>query len=222
MAGNPRKVPLKKWTPHIQDWQQGDPSWQTCKGKGLIGAINYLSGKGCNAFSFLTYNAGGDGDNVWPFIERNDKLHYDCSKLDQWGIVFDHGTAKGMYLHFKMQETENDDHHRHADNSAPVPESLDGGELGTQRKLYRRELIARYAHNLALNWNLGEENTQSTQQHTAMLDYIAQLDAYGHNRVLHTFPNEQDKRYEPLLGDKSKLTGLSLQNSHIKDTRWRV
>ena len=24
-----------------------------------------------NAFSFLTYNAGGDGDNVWPFVERD-------------------------------------------------------------------------------------------------------------------------------------------------------
>ena len=34
------------------------------------GAINYLSGKGCNVFSFLPYNAGGDGDNVWPFVER--------------------------------------------------------------------------------------------------------------------------------------------------------
>mgnify|MGYP001388129186 CR=1 FL=1 len=79
------------------------------KGKGLIGALNYLSDKGCNTFSFLTYNAGGDGDNVWPFIARDDKLHYDCSKLDQWGIVFDHAQAKGLYLHFKMQEQENDD-----------------------------------------------------------------------------------------------------------------
>ena len=38
----------------------------------------------------LTYNAGGDGDNVWPFVERDATLHYDCSKLDPWGIVFDH------------------------------------------------------------------------------------------------------------------------------------
>ncbi len=222
VAGKPDKVPLKTWSPHLQDWHAGDPTWQGGKGKGLIGAINYLSGKGCNAFSFLTYNAGGDGDNVWPFTKRDDKLHYDCSKLDQWGIVFDHGTARGMYLHFKLQETENDDHHRHGEEGGTVPESLDGGELGTQRKLYCRELIARYAHNLALNWNLGEENTQSTAQHKAMLDYIATLDAYQHNRVLHTFPNEQELRYEPLLGDKSSLTGLSLQNSHIKDTHWQV
>jgi hypothetical protein len=88
IAGKPDKVPLKTWAPHVQDWENGDPTWKDGKGKGLIGAVNYLSNKGCNAFSFLTYNAGGDGDNVWPFVSRNDKFHYDCSKLDQWGIVF--------------------------------------------------------------------------------------------------------------------------------------
>lgn len=217
IAGNAKKSPLKTWRAHQQDWQSGDPTWQDDKGKGLIGAINYLSGKGCNAFSFLTYNAGGDGDNVWPFIHRDDKLHYDCSKLDQWGIVFDHGTAKGMYLHFKMQETENDDHRRHR-GAHGVPESLDGGNLGTQRKLYCRELIARFGHNLALNWNLGEENTQSTEQQQAMINYIHDVDPYDHHIVIHTFPNEQDKVYRPLLGDRSKLTGLSLQNSGIHDT----
>ena len=217
IAGKPQKVPLKTWAPHVKDWNDGDPTWKDGKGKGLIGAVNYLSGKGCNAFSFLTYNAGGDGDNVWPFIQRDDKLHYDCSKLDQWGIVFDHGTRKGMYLHFKMQETENDDHRRHRAEGG-VPECLDNGDLGPQRRLYCRELIARFGHNLALNWNLGEENTQTTDQQQAMIDFIAETDPYGHNIVVHTFPNEQDKVYDALIGDKSQLTGVSLQNSGIKDT----
>ncbi len=217
VANKPDKSPLKTWTPHVRDWSDGDPTWGDGKGKGLIGAVNYLSGKGCNAFSFLTYNAGGDGDNVWPFIDRDDKLHYDCSKLDQWGIVFDHATMRGMYLHFKMQETENDDHIR-GKNGGFVPTSLDGGNLGTQRKLYCRELIARFAHNLALNWNLGEENTQTTEQQKAMINYIDAVDAYDHPIVIHTFPDQQDKVYRPLLGSKSKLTGVSLQNSALKDT----
>lgn len=217
IAGNAKKAPIKKWASHLQDWKDGDPTWGDGKGKALIGAVNYLSGKGCNAFSFLTYNAGGDGDNVWPFVQREDKLHYDCSKLDQWGTVFDHGTAKGMYLHFKMQETENDDH-RKGKGGGYVPECLDGGNLGIQRKLYCRELIARFGHNLALNWNLGEENTQSKKQQQAMIDYIAHIDAYGHNIVLHTYPDQQDKIYGPLLGDKSKLTGVSLQNSSLRTT----
>lgn len=219
IAGNAKKAPIKTWSDHVQDWNDGDPTWQGGKGKGLIGAVNYLSGKGCNAFSFLTYNAGGDGDNVWPFIQREDKLHYDCSKLDQWATLFEHGTHRGMYLHFKMQETEMDDNNRGTGNkSGLVPTSLDGGNLGTQRKLYCRELIARFGHNLALNWNLGEENTQTTKQIKDMINYIADTDAYDHNIVIHTFPTQQDKVYKPLLGDASKLTGTSLQNSSLSTT----
>jgi len=217
VAGNPKKAPLKTWSPHLKDWKEGDPTWKNGKGKGLVGAVNYLSGKGCNAFSFLTYNAGGDGDNVWPFIQREDKLHYDCSKLDQWSTIFDHATSRGMYLHFKLQETENDDHKKGKGNGF-VPESLDGGNLGTQRKLYCREMIARFGHNLALNWNLGEENTQTTKQQIAMINYLSELDPYDHNIVIHTFPDQQDRVYRPLLGTDSRLTGVSLQNSSLQTT----
>ena len=143
-----KAVPLKSWEPHVKDWREGDPTWKGDRGKGLIGALNYLSGKGGNAFSFLTYNAGGDGDNVWPLVGRDDKLHYDCSKLDQWCVVFDHATARGLCLHFKLQETENDDH-RQGKKLANVPTALDGGRLGSERKLYCRELIARFGHELA-------------------------------------------------------------------------
>jgi hypothetical protein len=202
---------LKTWQSHIRDWQPGDPTWQNGKGKGLTGALNYLSGKGCNAFSFLTYNAGGDGDDVWPFISRDDKLHYDCSKLDQWQIIFDHAQKLGLYLHFKLQETENDDNI--SGDRTKVPTSLDGGDLGIERKLYLRELIARFGYELALNWNLGEENTQSSEQQKAMAKYIYNTDPYMHHIVIHTYPDWQDRVYQPLLGDQSLLTGASLQNN---------
>ena len=217
-----KNVPLKTWAPHLRDWREGDPVWKKGKGKGMIGALNYLAGKGCNVFSFLPYNAGGDGDNIWPFVSREDKFHYDCSKLDQWGIVFDHGTRSGHYLHFKLQENEIDDNVRGQNTRVAIPESLDGGDLGPERKLYCRELVARFAHALALNWNLGEENTQSTQQQRAMAQYIRDLDPYDHLIVVHTFPNQQDKVYRPLLGDQSVLSGMSLQNSHISDTHWQT
>jgi hypothetical protein len=225
MAGKADKVPLKTWEPHLMDWKQGDPTWRDGKGKGLIGALNYLASKGVNAFSFLTYNAAGDGDNVWPFVERNAKLHYDCSKLDQWGIVFDHATTRGLYLHFKLQENEMDDNRRGANRkNGTISESLDGGKLGIERKLYCRELIARYGHALALNWNIGEENTQSTEEITAMVKFLHDTDPYQHPIVLHTFPPQQDEVYDPLLGGKSLLTGLSLQNSwsaaHQRTLHW--
>lgn len=220
-ARKAKKCPLKTWEPHLQDWKEGDPVWKAGKGKGLIGALNYLSGTGCNAFSFLTYNAGGDGDNVWPFAKYGETFHYDCSKLDQWGVVFDHATTKGLYLHFKLQETENDDLRKGKANG-DVPAALDGGDLGPERKLYLRELIARFGHALALNWNLGEENTQSTEQQLAMAGYIEKLDAYSHPIVIHTYPDQQDKVYGPLLGQESGLDGASLQNSNVKDCHWQV
>jgi len=225
IAGLPNKVPLKTWKPHVQDWKDGDPAWKNGKGKGLIGALNYLAAKGLNVFSFLTYNAAGDGDNVWPFVNRDDKLHYDCSKLDQWGVVFDHGTNLGLYLHFKLQENEMDDDRRGPKSEAgSIPESLDGGKLGIERKLYCRELIARFGHALAVNWNIGEENTQSAEEVIDMLRYLKETDPYQHNRVIHSFPPQQEKVYLPLLGAASELTGTSLQNpwntSHQRALVW--
>ena len=95
---------------------------------------------------------------------------------------------------------------------AGCPESLDGGKLGPERKLYCRELIARFGHALALNWNIGEENTQSTEEIADMVRYLHDTDPYRHLIVIHTFPNQQDKVYTPLLGNQSELTGASLQN----------
>jgi hypothetical protein len=218
-------VPLKTWQPHVQDWREGNPTWKRGQGKGLIGALNYLASKGCNTFSFLPYNVGGDGQNVWPMIAPDDQLHYDCSKLDQWQIVFAHAQTLGLHLHFKMQEQENDDNRRGAKrDTAAVPAALDGGDLGPARMLYCRELIARFSHNLALNWNLGEENTQSSEQQRAMAQYIQDMDPYDHNIVVHTFPNAQDKVYPPLLGKQSVLTGASLQNewrvAHQRTLKW--
>ena len=225
-------VPVHVYEPHVKDWTKGDPAWKDGKGKGLLGVVNYLSSKGANSLSFLTYNAGGDGDNVWPFVSRDDKFHYDVSKLDQWQIVFDHAQAKGLYLHFKLQETENDDNVRgeggggrgKQPQTGPVVESLDGGDLGPERKLYLREMIARFGHALALNWNLGEENTQSVEQQLAMSQYIRNLDPYRHHVVVHTHPGWQDVVYSKLLGDQSVLTGASLQNPwsavHERTLQW--
>jgi hypothetical protein len=216
---------LKTWEPHRRDWRAGDPTWKDGRGKGLVGALNYLAGTGANSVSFLTYNAGGDGDDVWPFVERNDKLHYDCSKLDQWQAVFDHAQALGLYLHFKLQETENDDNRvGNTPQVGSVPTALDAGDLGLERRLYLRELIARFGYELALNWNLGEENTQSTDQQRAMVRFIHETDPYPHPVVLHTYPDWQDRVYQPLLGADSALDGASVQTgwdiAHQRVLKW--
>ncbi|MEY2877743.1 MAG: hypothetical protein RLZZ15_123 [Verrucomicrobiota bacterium] len=218
-----KEVPLKTWAPHVGDWRAGDPTWKNGKGKGLIGAVNYLAAKGANAISFLTYNAAGDGDNVWPFVARDEKFHYDCSRLDQWGIVFDHAQARGVFLHFKLQENENDDD-RIGPQGKPgrVVESLDGGACGPERRLYLREMIARFGHHLALNWNLGEENTQSPAEQRDMANFISDTDPYHHSIVIHSFPSQQDKVYEALIGNQSILTGASTQNSWKAAHQWTL
>lgn len=221
-----KEAPLKTWAPHVRDWRAGDPTWKGGKGKGLVGALDYLASRGVDAFSFLTYNAGGDGDNVWPFVAREAKLHYDCSKLDQWRLVFEHAQALGLSLHFKTQETENDDERlSHERTPGRVPEALDGGAVGVERRLYYRELVARFAHLLALNWNLGEENTQTPEEQRAMAAAFREVDPYGHLVVIHTHPGDQDRVYTPLLGPASGLTGASLQNpwdaAHQRVLKWR-
>jgi hypothetical protein len=60
----------------------------------------------------------------------------------------------GILLNNIGQEQEND-------------QGLDGGDLGPQRKLYYRELVARFAHHLGWVWNLGEENTNTDDQRKA-------------------------------------------------------
>jgi len=154
-----------------------------------------------NAFSFLTMNIGGDDKNVYPYTADNQRTTIDVSKTAQWEQVFEHADKQGMFLHFKTQETEND-------------QLLDGGALGTERKLYYRELIARFGNHLALNWTLGEENTNTDQQRKDFAAYFHENDPYRHHVVVHTYPNDDDKVYTPLLGNNSQLTGASLQTSN--------
>jgi len=213
-AGGRRKgealaTTLHRYLPHLRDWRPGDPTWAGGKGKGIIGALNYLASKGMNSVYFLTMNVNGDGKDVWPWTSHTERLRFDCSKLDQWEIVFAHMDRLGIMLHLITQETEND-------------QLLDGGELGPQRRLYYRELVARFSYHLALTWNLGEENTNTDAQRKAFARYIHALDPYDHPVVCHTFPRAQDKVYTPLLGFEA-FEGVSLQtnDTHRQTIRWR-
>ncbi len=196
---------VKTWEPHVRDWRSGDPSWGDGKGRGLIGAINYLASEEMNSISFLTLNIAGDDRNVFPYVNYDHYERMDVSKLDQWETVFAHATRMGMFLHFKLSEVENQG-------------LLDGGDVGTQRKLYYRELIARFGHHPALNWNVGEENgrwmskettpVQTTTQRLAMARYLAETDPYGHQIVIHN-----GQPFYDILGPESRYTGLSLQTN---------
>ena len=183
---------IHEYKPHKQDWNQGDPSWKDGKGKGIIGALNYLSEKEMNSVYFLTYNLdGGDGRDVWMWSDENERERFDCSKLDQWEIIFEHMDKRGLMLHVVTQETEND--HKL------------GGSVGLNlhRKLYYRELVARFGHHLALVWNLGEENNTPDADRKKIAAYIRSLDPYDHPITVHTQHNVTLKFYNDLLGDEN-------------------
>ena len=142
-----------------------------------------------NSVYFLTYNLdGGDGKDVWMWTTPEVRDRFDCSKLAQWEIVFSHMTARGLMLHVITQETEND-------------RALGGGPgLNPERMLYYRELIARFAHQPAIVWNLGEENNTPDEDRKAIAGYIRAVDPYDHPIAVHSHANRAREDYAGILG----------------------
>lgn len=202
---------IHHYAPHVQDWQPGDPYFVSATSgvdsKGIIGALNYLGDVGVNSIYFLPMNLGGDGQETCPFIgytsSDHHKTHYDVSRLHQWAQVLDHAQDKGVMLHFVLAETEYGNE-----------TWLDSGNFGVQRKLFFRELVARFGHALALKWNLSEENDFSIQQLEQMAAYINYLDPYNHPVAVHTHPNNTGD-YPYLLGN-ANFTSTSIQYSTYK------
>ncbi len=198
---------VKSWSAHLKDWKAGDPTWTGERGKEMIGALNYLASKGLNAVSFLTNNIKGDDQNVFPYIDYDTYDRFDCSKLDQWEMVFTHAQMLGIFLHFKTFEFENQG-------------LLDNGGVGALTKLYYRELVARFGHHLALNWNLCEETGDwgnfdnaptiplYETERRAIAQCVYDIDPYHHHLVIHN-----GNWFTPMYGDQSKLTGASLQTN---------
>ncbi len=197
---------IKSYEAHIKDYEPG-VGWGKGKSEGIIGALNYIASKGMNTVYFLTMNIEGDGRDVWPYIAPDQMDRFDCSKLDQWDLVFDHAQRKGIMLHFVTQETENE-------------MLLDNGDTGYFRKLYYRELVARFGHHLMITWNLGEENgpasftpiAQNDRQRKDMAAYLKAVDPYDNYLVVHThsWVSARDSIVDSLYNFQY-LDGLSLQ-----------
>ncbi len=219
---------LHEFASHIGDWRTGDPLWGSpmygndARGRGLIGAVNYLAAQGVNAQYFLSMNINGDGRDVWPYIDHQTFDRFDVSKLAQWNMIFTHMQNKGVLLHIVTQETENE-------------RLLDDGETGKFRRLYYQELIARFSHHQGLVWNLGEENgpadwspiAQSDQQRIDMARFFANNDPYKHPVVIHSHATveSKEKLLRPLL--ESELDGISFQvenrqNVFAEIAKWRA
>ncbi len=220
--------PNLDYSTHVAEWREGDPTWAGGRGKGIIGALNYLSGLGVNSMYFITMNNYGDGKKSWPWTGPDAYYSYDCSKLDQWDIVFSHMDTLGMMLHVVLTETETESYFE-------VKELGEAGGFAPSRKIYYREMIARFGHHLAVTWNIGEENGwndaggyatgNTTQQRKDAADYLRRLTYYKDNITVHNGPSTDDSIYGPMLGWES-LTGPEIQWAqspavHDKVLHWR-
>jgi len=209
---------VKKYAGHVRDWKPGDPDWDNGRGKAIIGALNYLAEKHVNLIYFLPMNIGGDGQNVWPFAGKidpagspaNDNTHYDISKLRQWEIVFSHAQSKGIVLHFVLNEAEKNN-----------KLELGGKDLTNERKLFYREMVARFGHHNGLIWNLCEEyniggldlGPQSVKEFAA---YLAQLDPYDHPITVH-HAGDAVIAWKPFMGDKLfSITSIQIGRKDIE------
>lgn len=187
---------------HVTDWREGDPDWGEGQGKGIIGALNYLGAMNVNSIYFLPMNIGGDGKNTWPFVgdidpegsSSNNNLNYDISKLEQWEIVFEHAQRQGILLHFVLTEGE-----------VANKEELDDASLGPERKLFYRELVARFAHHNAVLWNIAEEyNIEldlGVERVKEFAAYLRAVDPYIHPITVHNFDKARPA-WTPFLGDE--------------------
>lgn len=158
-------------------------------------ALDYIAQFGVNSIYFLPNNIGGDGDDTWPYIQKykpeEQAVRFDVEKLRNWEEVFTHAQSKGVFLHFLLAETEDGNEHFH-----------DGGNLGVERKLYYRELIARFGHHNGLQWNIGEENDYGTERRKRFAGWLKKVDPYDHPVTTHTHTNKDDAFYKPLLGNE--------------------
>lgn len=213
--GLPYPDQLHHYDPHVRDWKPGDPSWQGGKGKGIIGALNYLASKGMNSFYTLTMNNYGDAMDINPWISYDEHTRYDVSKLGQWEIVFSHMDRLGMQVMMITQEEEGE-------------QTL--GKMSVERKLYYRELIARFAHHSGIVWDLDEEMDRfryfKTQDIEDIANYIKAIDPYKHPIQYVQWKAEliDDQRtYGRLLGfpnfDSTALQH-DAENTHAETIKW--
>lgn len=213
--GLPHADGLHHYDPHVKDWKPGDPTWKNGEGKGIIGALNYLAGKGMNTFYTLTMNNYGDGMDINPWIAYDAHTRYDVSKLAQWEIVFSHMDKLGMQAMLLTQEEEGE-------------QTL--GKMTVERKLYYRELIAHFAHHQGIIWDLDEEMDRwryfTTRDIEDIANYIKALDPYKHPIQYVQWKGElidDDKTYGRLLGfpnfDSTALQN-DAENTHYETLKW--
>jgi len=227
-AGPNTATGLHEFPTHAADWNVGDPDWNrtdppgTNNGRAIIGALNYLHSTGVNSIYFLPMNIGGDGKDSWPYIgpidpngsTSNDNTRFDNSKLAQWDIFFNHAQSLGLLLHFVLNEAE-----------TPNKEELDDAQLGVERKVFYREMIARFGYHNAIQFNISEEYNLNlnlgVQRVVDFAAYISAVDPYDIPVTVHNAgagDNASNGPWSPFYGE-ADFDLTSIQDARLT-TNW--
>jgi len=136
-----------------------------------------------------------------------------------------------MMMHFVLTECENQSLFEDLDSSAPI------GGFAKSRKIYYRELVARFGHHMAITWNIGEENgwdqsgalgadatSNTTQQRKDFADWLLSLLYYDDHISIHNGPSSTDAIFAGILG-YAGYSGPAIQwniwnNIHGKVLQW--
>ena len=204
---------------HLADWNAGDPTWKGGKGKALIGIFNYFSEVGINSQYFVLHRKG---ERASPWVNpATSHYAYDVSKLGQMEVVFDHMMEKGIMAHLVLSESTNQSFF---ETNEPSGDPM----FSDARKIYMRELVARFGYLNAVTWNIGEENgwnretdpqvpwagppgrALTTQQQLDFAAYVDGLAYYNDGIVIHNGPSHDASIFDELQGVNS-YTGISMQ-----------
>lgn len=183
----------------------GSPTWQGGKGASLFGLLGYLQSVNINSIYGVMFGTeGGDGGATWPWVDPNGaKDVYDVSKLDQWHRVIKFANELGIQWHYVIQETENDT-------------QLPNDEL----QIYVREICARFGHNLAVKWNIGEEPTDLNDSKKALIaSWFGQYLQHTHNVAFHTAYQAGPGVYNGLKNNPD-IHGTSFQGHYDQANNW--
>lgn len=182
-------------------------------GTTVIGAIQYLSDQGMNSIYMLPMNLGGDGKDVHPFAvipeteptrntpsDRQLAMNYSVKRLQEWNTVFEFANRKGVLVQLVLHERErpNVEWLGFSPELGASPSTAQLRSLTWARRLYLKQMVAHFGHNLGVRWNLCEENAWgdgspnrqfNLPELRAMAEWIERWDGYAdHPITVHTNP----------------------------------
>ncbi|MFT6832675.1 MAG: hypothetical protein ACJAZN_002853 [Planctomycetota bacterium] len=188
---------LHEFTPHRIDWRAGDPDWGGGRGRGIVGALNYLESVGANALYVMPMNLGGDGRDTFPFVSNSggarfpidpaDALNYAVRRMGEWDLVLRHAQTRGILIQLVLAERE------------PTNIQWLGGAASRRRRLFLKQLVAHFGYLPGVEWTLCEENAAPGSPNFAqfsplelrdMAQWIRSWDPLHHPRSVHVDPND--------------------------------